>query len=144
MTNAWKVLWKEKGQTLSKTFEGDKPSETDAPAFIKHLKARGISDVYIVSKRRAYAPPVGQKAPIGLLWCPFCVKFREFAVYAVSRDGIVGPEVYRCTVCTISTEHYWVRKYNAGRLRQQEMELEIRASVKRSVRGNNISSVRKS
>jgi hypothetical protein len=138
MQNAWKVLWREKGHNFSKTFEGDKPSETDAPAFVKQLKDRGIIEINLISKRKAYAPPIGKPPPLGFLWCPYCVKYREFEVYAVKVDGIVGPERYRCSVCTIGADHFWVRKYNHGRLRQQELELEIRSAVKRSTRVRNV------
>lgn len=134
MTNAWKVLWKEKGHSFSKTFEGDKPSETGAPAFVKELKERGISEVNLVSKRKAYAPPVGKTPPLGFLWCPYCVKYREFEVYAVRINDLIGPERYRCSVCTLGADNFWVRKYNQGRLRQQELELEVRSAVKRSMR----------
>lgn len=137
MTNAWKVLWKEHGHNFSKTFEGDKPSETDAPAFVHQLKERGISEVNLISKRKAYAPPVGKVIPLGFLWCPYCVKYREFSMFAVRINDLIGPERYRCTVCTVGADNFYVRKYNQGRLRQQEIELEVKSAVKRSVKVRN-------
>lgn len=145
--NAWKVQWKAEGRKLSKSFDGDKPSDSGALAFAKQLKAQGINDVVLISKRHAFAPPVGQKPPaVGHLWCPYCVHWREFDNYAIRTNGIVGPLRYRCTVCTMSEEDYWVRRYNTGRIRHRELELEVKETIKRSAsrRGNNISSVRRS
>lgn len=147
MTNAWKVQWRTAGRKLVKTFEGDKPSESGALDFAKELKNQGIIDVALISKRRAFAPPAGSKPPqVGYLWCPFCVRWREFDTYSIRFDGIIGPARYRCTVCTISVEDAAVRKYNSGRVRHKELEEEVRAQVQKGTRrrGNNFPSVRKS
>lgn len=145
MTNAWKVQWKHSGKKLVRTFEGDKPADSGALDFAKQLKNQGFSDVALISKRRAFAPPAGSKGPLGFIWCPYCVRWREFATYAIERNGLVGPESYRCMVCSITSENYWVRKYNSSVIRRQELELEIKSTMKRAGRrGNNISSVRRS
>lgn len=147
MVNAWKVQWRADGRKLVRTFEGDKPSEAGALDFAKRLKNQGLVDVALISKRRAFAPPAGSKPPqVGYLWCPYCVKWREFDTYSIRTNGIIGPSSYRCTICTITVNNYWVRKYNAGRVRHKELEEEVKATIGRTTRnrGNNISSVRRS
>jgi hypothetical protein len=133
--NAWKVQWRLEGKRLTKTFEGEKPSESGALQFAKDLRNRGASDVILISKRRAFAPPAGQRPPaVGYLWCPYCVKWREFDTFSIQLDGIIGPARYRCTMCTISVEDYWVKKYNSGRIRHKELEEEVKASVVRAMK----------
>jgi hypothetical protein len=112
MQNAWNVQFEEEGVLKIKVFEGDKPKDSGAVDFAKKLKLRGLK-VDVISRRRAYAPPVGKEpSGYGLLWCPYCIKWREFEVAAVVHPTYETPELLRCTVCTISVMDYYVRKYN--------------------------------
>lgn len=112
MQNAWNVQFLEDGILKVKVFEGDKPKESGAVDFAKELKRRGLS-VEVISRRRAYAPPVGREPDRhGLLWCPYCIKYREFEVAAVVHPTYETPELLRCTVCTISVMDAYVRKFN--------------------------------
>jgi len=115
MTNAWKVIWFEDNRKLKKTgFPGDSPRASGAIDYAKSIIARGISasDVHVVSQRKAFAPIKAQQES-GTAWCPYCLKWREFRLFAVKHDGIVGPEDFRCPICTISVNDYYVRHYNS-------------------------------
>jgi hypothetical protein len=133
MNNAWKVLWFEKGHRYFKSFEGEKPSQTEAPSFIIKLKERGIVDVYLVSKRKAFPPPASVPRVDGTLWCPYCVKYRKFHVVAlkIPGTGVVGPDLKRCTICTISVENFWVRKFNSSHLFAEETMIAVKRQVRK-------------
>ncbi|HUV13117.1 MAG TPA: hypothetical protein VMY18_05705 [Acidobacteriota bacterium] len=112
MINAWKVLWKDQdGAKKFRRFEGDKP--TEAVEFGKELKRRGFP-VDVISARKGFPPPlkVSQPDRIGTLWCPYCVKWRDFHETAVKWEGFITPVILRCTTCTISVKDAYVRRYN--------------------------------
>lgn len=125
-TNAWNVQFEENGVLKIKVFEGDKPKESGAVDFAKQLKSRGLP-VEVISRRRAYAPPVGKEPPRhGLLWCPYCIKWREFEMAAVVHPTYETPELLRCTVCTISVKDAYVRRYNPLFVDRHEIEQELK------------------
>lgn len=131
LPNKWSVLWKDETGYHKKSFESDPP--TPAVAFAKELKRRGISIVDVVSRRRAFPPPLKAKPPDrpGFLWCPYCIKWREFRELAVrDNDGIRGPELVRCVVCSLSIRDSYVRKYNPQFYRRWETEQESRRAQK--------------
>ena len=117
MINGWKIFWTENGHRYKKNgFEGDLPGSSGALDYAKGLAARGIPvrDIHIVSKRKAFGPSMKMKEQetAGSSWCPYCIKWRDFRIFAIKLDGVVLPEDYRCPVCHISVADYWVRHYN--------------------------------
>jgi hypothetical protein len=107
--------------------------------FAAALKNRGIS-VDVISVRKPYPPPLkdrkkpwlGYQDPPqhGLLWCPYCLKWRDFHYAAIIMRTVTGPELFRCPVCTISTQDYYVKKYNP----EMFLRLEIATQVKDEMR----------
>lgn len=137
--NAWKVLWITEHHRRHKRFEGDSPKP--AVEFGKELKRRGVLSVHIISARKAFAPPLKKKgfpsqgfeAPpaYGLLWCPYCVKWREFEDSAiVNKDGIEGPSIFRCSICTVSIMDYYIKLYNPEIVERLNIALEAKAGKK--------------
>lgn len=63
--------------------------------------------VYLFSRCKAYAPPEDfiRRPYSDHLWCPYCNKMRFF-----SRD--YNLDVKRCEICTISTNDFYVKRYN--------------------------------
>jgi hypothetical protein len=113
MINAWNVQWNDGEKLVRKVFEGDSPKDSGAVSFAKELRGRGLS-VDIISRRHGFPPPVKMREPprMGMLWCPYCIKWREFEVIAISHEGFTTPDLLRCPVCTISIMDYHVRTYN--------------------------------
>jgi hypothetical protein len=117
MSNKWKVIWYENNHKLKKSgFPGDSPRASGAIDYAKSIISRGISasDVHVVSQRKAFAPTTQMQAKqiAGTSWCPYCLKWREFRLFAIMSDGIAGPEDFRCPICTISVNDHYVRRYN--------------------------------
>ena len=116
MINAWKVIWKtEDGRKLlRKGFNGDSPRESGAVAFGKKLQERGLKDVTIVSSKKAFAPPLAKQKPpeVGMLWCPYCLKWRFFRELSIRYISHRGPLLWRCPICTISIHDPYVKKFN--------------------------------
>lgn len=126
MQQAWNVQFLEDGILKIKVFEGEKPGESGAIAYAKALKLKGIH-VDVISRRRAYAPTVGKESPRhGLLWCPYCIKWREFEVAAIVHPTYETPDLLRCTVCTISVKDAWVRQFNPVFVERHAIEQEMR------------------
>lgn len=128
MNNAWNVLYKEDERLLIKVFEGDSPKESGAVPFAKELRLNGIT-AEVISRRRAFAPQgwpyqVNPPAP-GLVWCPYCVKWREYEEASVVHDDYETPSLLRCTVCTISIKDFYVRKYNPILVERYEIQAEL-------------------
>ena len=123
MINGWAVLWKDNEGAHKRKFEGDSP--TEAVTFGKELKRRGFS-VEVISRRRAFAPPKNAKAPDspGILWCPYCIKYREFREIAIRDEYGLGPAIVRCIVCMISVRDAYVRRWNRHFYRRWETEQE--------------------
>jgi hypothetical protein len=114
MQNAWNVQWKENEHLLRKVFDGDSPKLSGAVDYAKQLRDRGFP-VDIISRRRGFPPPIKFKEPpqLGMLWCPYCIKWREFHVAAVKTTEYTGPSLLRCPACTISIMDYYVRRHNS-------------------------------
>jgi len=115
--NAWKVIWYENSHKyLKNNFDGDSPRASGAIDYAKSLIARGIpvDHVHVVSKRKAFPPTTEMLAKkiLGFSWCPYCLKWREFKYSALKLKDMVIPEEYRCPVCTISINDYYVKLYN--------------------------------
>jgi hypothetical protein len=127
MPNAWNVQFIEDGVLKQKVFEGDSPKESGAVEFAKDKRAHGTV-VDVISRRRAYPPPLKQQTSPspGLLWCPYCIKWREFEESIVVRDAYETPPALRCGVCTISIRDYYVRKYNPELVLRMDVEAELR------------------
>lgn len=134
MNNAWKVYWWEDGKKKFKRFDQHKP--TEAVAYAKELKRKG-TEVAVVSSRKAYRVPEAKRysREPGMLWCPYCVEWRRFKLFALRREHYITAEEMRCPVCTISTGDFYVRKYNqeikgaeeliyqeAGRIRRKKRD----------------------
>lgn len=127
MQNAWNVQFHKEGRTVIRVFEGDSPKQSGAVQFAAELKSHG-TPVDIISRRHAF-PPTGKHLNPphpGLLWCPYCIKWREFEESAIVRPDYETPELMRCTVCTISIRDYHVRMYNPTFVARLEAEQEIR------------------
>lgn len=136
MQNAWKVVWFDQGKKFKKSFIGDKPRESGAIDFGKKIKERGITQVHIVSKIRAFAPPATQRtAPeYGMIWCPYCLKWRFFVEKAVSQSGHLGPLLYRCPICTISIKDAYVRKYNEMMIIKLDTQIREKTPSEKQIR----------
>lgn len=114
MENAWRVVWRKNGKRVRKTFQGDLPRP--AIDFAKKVKAAGFLDVEVHSVRKAFPIPASklkERKP-GHLWCPYCLKWREFKMLAVRFSWGVAEPALRCPLCYISTEDAFVKKYNLG------------------------------
>lgn len=125
--NAWRVYWVLDGKRKYRHFEGsdqlaenkglrwyEKPLEA-AVTFAKELKKQGHAPD-IVSCRQAFIPTIKDKKPAGSIWCPYCMKYRQFRLFRVNRkDGIPAQGANRCPVCTITENNYYVQRYN-GRI----------------------------
>lgn len=125
MANSWKVIWFENHKKYKKTgFPGDSPRASGVIDYAKSIIARGIpvDQVHVVSMRKGYPPTREAQLhrPQGSTWCPYCLKYREFHLAALMVDGIPGPEDFRCPVCTISIQDYYVRKYSADLVARME------------------------
>lgn len=127
MQNAWNVQFIEDDRVLVKIFEGDSPKESGAVKFAKELKLRGLR-VDIISRRKGFAPPQLRAEPPGpgLLWCPYCIKWREFEESSVVRGDYETPSLLRCSTCLISIKDYYVRVYNPIFVERHEIELEMK------------------
>lgn len=127
MNNAWNVQFVEDGITKIKVFEGDSPK--NAVAFAKEQRLHGIvADVNVISRRQAFPPPLKQVLPprAGMIWCPYCIKWREFEESIVVRPDYETPALSRCSVCTISIKDYYVRRYNPELIARMEIEAELK------------------
>lgn len=127
MQNAWNVMWFEEGRKLLRVFEGDSPKKSGAVDFFKLKKSDG-SHPEIVSRRLAYPPPLKQSSPDvpGHLWCPYCIKWREFEVSYIERPDYYTPDLLRCSTCGISIKNYYVRKYNPLFAERYDAEQEMK------------------
>jgi hypothetical protein len=111
---SWNVIWWDGHEKFIKRFPGDKPSSSGALAFAKRQQERGLKP-YIVSASKAFGPTRDvqlQPRPDDAIWCPYCLKYRQFHKKAILRDGVLGPELWRCPICTISIKDAYVRMYN--------------------------------
>lgn len=111
--NVWKVIATKNHRTFFKKFVGDKPRESGAIDFGKKLQELGYTNVNIVSARKPFTKPLNVQVPRGLLWCPYCLKIREFIFKGLSHpDGSHTPALWRCPVCHISIRDAAVRTNN--------------------------------
>lgn len=138
---SWTVIWWDASKRkYIRRFPGDKPSSSGALEFGKQLQARGLKPE-IVSGSKAFPPPAKLRiAPEeGMIWCPYCLKWRKFHKKAIAREGVVGPGLWRCPVCTISIKDAYVRMYNQTMIIRLEgidrpkviSEKKIRSTIKR-------------
>lgn len=132
MNNAWKVIWFEGGVKKTKgPFEGNRPKESGAVDFAKRLiQKRGIpaSQVHVVSKRKPFDKPDKVEVPNGWLWCPYCLKVRDFLEKAVRfKSGMVTPALFRCPICTVSIFDAAVKRNNV--IMMARMDLRARTQV---------------
>lgn len=107
------------------------PRESGAIDYGQKLKSRGIptEQIHIVSRRHGFAPPPKLRHPPqgGMFWCPYCLKWRNFIEKSIKRDGLRGPLLWRCPICTVSVKDAKVRQYNLVMVEK----LEARAQVKK-------------
>ena len=119
---SWKVIWSEEGKKKLKRFTGDRPSE--AVQFAKSLKQQGLKP-NVVSANYPYRPTKEQeeKRRPGRIWCPYCIKWREFKLFALRKATYTTEAMMRCPVCTISTNDFYVKKFNDFLEHMDEAEL---------------------
>lgn len=136
MENAWKTQWRDEGKLLVKEFEGNSPKS--AVEYGKKLKLHGIAVVDVISARQAFPPPPKRaiSPQHGLLWCPYCVKWRVFEEAEVHYADFYTPSLPRCTVCSISIKDAYVRMYNPELVIRIEMQQELRAARKEQLKKN--------
>jgi len=137
--NVWKVQFRQNGKRVFRKFEGNSPIQSGAVEFGKDLKNRGIS-IDVISVRKAYPPPYKnkkkqwlgrQEAPhLGLLWCPYCIKWREFHYAAISSKDGISPELFRCPVCTISIRDHYIQLYNPDMFMRLDIEQEVKEAMR--------------
>lgn len=115
MVVTWKVLWrKEDGKkTFRKFSDPEDSSPKVAASFFRELKKQGLKPA-IISVNKAWRPTKDQedKRRPGDLWCPYCIKWRQFKLFSIKRKNYTSEAFLRCPVCTISTNDYWVKHYN--------------------------------
>lgn len=119
----WKVLWTTtEGKKTFRKFQGDKPSE--AVQFAKKLKRSGLKP-NVISANHAFRPTEKQEINRrqGMIWCPYCVKWRTFKLFALKKPTYKTEAFMRCPVCTISTNDFYVKKYNGFLEHMDESEL---------------------
>src|SRR5262245_51025574 len=106
----WKVVWTEKKGGKRKAIRFNNVKEAVA---VRKLKRQEGLECDVISLSKAYPPQKysGTK-PQGHLWCPWCVHWRIFKVFALKKDGIKGPDLLRCSFCYISSADYYIRRYN--------------------------------
>lgn len=123
MLISWKVLWtKPEGGKSYKKFVDKSPKE--AIAFGKELKRQGIRPS-IISSNKAWPPTKEQeinRRP-GDIWCPYCIKWRRFKLFAIRKKNYTTDAFLRCPVCTISTNDFYVKKYNGMLEHMSESEM---------------------
>lgn len=124
--NNWRVLWTKRGKLYFHDFLGDKP--TKAVEFAKRLKRHGLS-VDIISTRHAFAPR-GEPPSFDYMWCPYCIKWRQFELIIRNSLGIQAPAANCCPTCYISDRDAYVRKYNPEIVARREIALELRARMR--------------
>jgi hypothetical protein len=108
----WKVLWtKSEGGKTFRKFPGSSPK--DAVEFAKELKRQGMKP-NVVCANKAWRPTTEQelKRRPGMIWCPYCVKWRNFKLFRVRKKSYTTEAFMRCPVCTISTNDFYVKKFN--------------------------------
>lgn len=123
MAIIWKVLWvKPEGGKTFRRFVGDRPSE--AVQFAKTLKRQGLKP-NVICANKAWRPTTEQelKRRPGMIWCPYCIKWRNFKLFAVRRKTYITDAQMRCPVCTISTNDFYVKKFNDFLEHMDEAEL---------------------
>lgn len=107
---AWKVLWTDReGKRRIKKY----PKPAGAVEWAQGLKADGLT-AHVVSGTHAYPPnpKAGERPSSKHYWCPYCIKWRVFHLRAIRFEGILSPAELRCEICQISTNDYYVQKYN--------------------------------
>lgn len=125
MTINWKVIWKDENDKKHfRLFPGSSPKESGAGGFFRELKDQGHT-AYLISANKAWPPTQKQEVNRrpGLVWCPYCVKWRNFKLYAIRKPTYVTEALMRCPVCGISSNDYYVRQYNGFIERITEQEL---------------------
>lgn len=123
MLITWKVLWKkEDGAKSFRRFEGESPKV--AIDFIRELKKQGLKP-NIISSNKAWPPTKEQEInrKSGDLWCPYCIKWRRFKLFALRKKFYTTEAFLRCPICTISVNDFWVRKYNGMIEHMSEAEI---------------------
>lgn len=112
MTRRWVVKWRTaEGKLTKRRFEGRSPSE--AVQYAKGLKKQGLQpNIYCAN--HAFRPTKEQelKRRPGMVWCPYCIKWRDFKLLAIKRSTYTSEAFMRCPVCTVSTNDFFVKKYN--------------------------------
>lgn len=111
MEVTWKVIWRD---TDNKPRIKKRITELkEAIQYAKGLKKLGLKPS-VVSANKAYPPTKEQqlKRKPGQMWCPYCINWRKFRLYRIKTPNYVTEAKMRCPICTISTDDYFVRKYN--------------------------------
>lgn len=133
MNNSWKVYWWEDGKKKFKRFLQDKP--TEAIAYAKELRRQG-KEIEVVSARRAFRTTEAKRLERepGMLWCPYCVKWRRFKIFSVRREHYISEAFLRCPVCTVSTNDYYVKKFNLEVRSTEEIILQEAGRIRKPKR----------
>jgi hypothetical protein len=111
----WAVLWIGKNGWVVKEFEND---FSGSVALYVKVKAAGKRGATLLCRNVGFPPPA--EYPMdkynlkGAVWCPYCRELRKFKkTNGFYVDDIYYPQVnMQCPVCGITTENYYVQKYN--------------------------------
>lgn len=99
------------GKLTKKRFEGKSPAE--AVQYAKDLKKQGLEpNIYCANHAFRPTQEQEQKRRPGMVWCPYCIKWRDFKLISIRRSTYTSEAFMRCPVCTISTNDFYVKKYN--------------------------------
>lgn len=106
-----KVVVQKENESLKRCLDRAK----DAVKVLKE-KYAGRTDIIIeiISRRRAFDKPEKVQVKANELWCPYCVKPRQFKKgQLVEIDGVSYLSDYRrCIICLMSDQDYYVQHYN--------------------------------
>ena len=106
-----KVVERREGESLKGCLERAKKA---ARTLREKYAGRDDITIGVVSRLKAFPMPDKVKLKRNQMWCPYCVKPREFKKgQLVEHDGISFLSDYRrCVVCGMSDNDFYVKTYN--------------------------------
>lgn len=102
----WKVIVFHKGERVEKLFHNPKKGQS----LVAQLSERGVK-AHVVCRRYPHFPPKGEAPEPGMLWCPYCRRWRWFKV-PKKRPPFSTLEIKCCAWCWISEDDAFVKNYN--------------------------------
>lgn len=123
----WKLIIFHKGKKHIKFYWDPK----EAQEIQKQLEEKGVKS-HVVCRRFPKFPPKGEPEDPDQLWCPYCRRWRFFAV-PKGRDPFTSLEIRCCRWCDISEDDSQVKNYNGtwqGRANRKRRRKRRRSAVR--------------